>query len=300
MNNREILEFTLNKLMQKGAQKAELSLQVSEKEELETASGKLNLFRTTQEKNLNLTALIDDKKGSVQINKLAKDEILEAVDQVIELARSSQADPANDIAPLQTPEQFTRGPEKPDHDLMYDRLNDFLIFTRERFPKIILEQVILDFNISYNNYLNSNGVAFSSRESGYNFFPMFTAKDGEKTSSFNYTAVSSKNLDRELANWGVTADLLAQSSEQVETSALEKKFVGDIIVTPDCLGEFIGYLTAYLREYSLISGNSIYLNKLGEKIAHEQLSLHSKPLSDELDEGYFFTQDGFKVNDSTI
>jgi len=134
----------------------------------------------------------------------------------------------------------------------------------------------------------------------YSFSVMFTSKEGEKASSFNYSGCSMKELDKPLHEYSSIDMLLKQSSEQIHTSAFPGKIVGDVIITPDCLSSFIYYVTAYLYDYALISGSSIYKDKLNEKIAHETLTLHSDPRSPEIAKNYFFTRDGFEAQNMTI
>ena len=44
----------------------------------------------------------------------------------------------------------------------------------------------------------------------------------------------------------------------------------------------------------------MYKDKLGEVVAGEKLTLHSRPVSDEIAAGYFVTNDGFEAHDTTI
>jgi hypothetical protein len=74
-------------------------------------------------------------------------------------------------------------------------------------------------------------------EGVYTFMTVFSSKDEEKVSSFNYTAFSLKNLEKALLGCGSLDILLQQSTEQINTRPLEGKFAGDIIITPDCLSD---------------------------------------------------------------
>ncbi|TSA23456.1 TldD/PmbA family protein, partial [bacterium] len=48
------------------------------------------------------------------------------------------------------------------------------------------------------------------------------------------------------------------------------------------------------------SGSSIFKDKLGKKIAHESLILHSYPRSQEIAKNYFFTYDGYEAQNMTL
>ncbi|MBN2461462.1 MAG: TldD/PmbA family protein [Candidatus Cloacimonetes bacterium] len=300
MRYREAVEFALADLLKKGAAKASCHLEVNRKQEMNIHTGELSLFRTNENASLSLMALAGNKKGSLTINKLGDKDIKDAVEEVVDLAKSSQEDPANDIAPYQEAADFQKGQLDPDLDAMYQRLQDFNQEVRNRFPKIILEEVILDHTRSDRIFLNSNGVNFTVREASYNFVPMFTAKEGKQSSSFNYTYLVKEKLDQDFITACTTADLLQQASEQIVTEKMKNKFMGDLIITPDCIGDFISYITNYLRDFALISQTSLFQDKLGKEVAHPLLTLRSLPLAPEFPQGYFFTNDGFAAQNSTI
>ncbi|MEN8208406.1 MAG: metallopeptidase TldD-related protein [Candidatus Fermentibacteria bacterium] len=299
-DRREIAGYCVEALKKVGLDKSECVLYDTGKDELNIDSGEISLLRTTDNTSLTLTGILDDKKGTISINKTDIQSIDEAVTKVLEMAKSSEADSANDIAPAQPPAAFEKGPEAPDLDLMYTRMRDFLEYSGEHYPNLILEQAILDFTSINEFFRNSNGVDLHSRCSSYNFSPMFTSKEGKETSSFNYATFSTTELDRNLHECGTVDQLMKQSTEQVHSREFQDKFDGDIIITPDCLGSLIPMITSYLYDYPLIKGTSIFKDSLGTEIADSQLTLHSRPVSDELAEGYFITMDGFTAQNTTI
>ena len=295
-----LLKHAQESLLKAGADKVQCSLTKSEKHELNVAAGEISLFRTTFNNNLSLTGILQDKKGSTTINKLDKESIDEAVKQVIELAESSQPDPANDISEKQPVNEFFSGPEKPDLDEMYFRMTEFMDFAKKNYPDTILEEVIFDFTKRDTEFINSNGVEFTVHGSFYAFVAMFTTKKGKKTSSFNYAVSLTKDLEKPFSEQASFSRLMQQSSEQTETHPIPEKFVGNVIVTPDCMDDIIGSITGYLYDYPLITKTSVYKDKLNEVIADSTLTLHSRPLSEELASNYFVTPDGFKAKNSTI
>jgi PmbA protein len=299
-SDRELVKYCIERMLQKGAEKAQCYLKFNKKHELNVDAGEMTLLRTTFDTSILLKAIINDQKGDLKINKMDKNSLDAAVDQVIELAQSSLPDKANDIAEKQLPKEFTAGREDADLDMMYDRLHDFVLYEKEHYPKTMIEQAIIDFTQSNILIQNSNGVDFEGDRGLYSFSVMFTSKEGEKASSFNFSGCSMKELDKPLHEYSSIDMLLKQSSEQIHTSAFPGKMVGDVIITPDCLSSFIYYVTSYLSDYALISGSSIYKDKLNEKIADDSLTLHSYPRSPEIAKNYFFTRDGFEAQNMTI
>ena len=300
MSNQSIIEYTMQQLKKHGVTESSCSLSDSEKQELNIEHGEMSLFRTTFNSSLSIEAFIDGKKGSTSINKTDTNSIDNAVLKVIELAKSSQPDECYGISDYQPSKIFTCGSENPDLDVMYDSLSDFNKYTKDKYPKIILEAAILSFDRTNTIVGNSNGVNFEINKGLYNFGPMFTAKDGKDTSSFNYTGFCAKEITKPLHQYAMINQLLKETEEQVKTSPISEKFIGDIIITPDCLGDFLSMVEAYLSDFMIISGRSVYKDKLNQKIASSKLTLHSHPLSDELDFNYFITGDAYTCENTTI
>jgi len=76
--------------------------------------------------------------------------------------------------------------------------------------------------------------------------------------------------------------------------------MGDLVIAPTCLPSFLGFMTARLGDGPMISGTSIYKDKMGEMVASDLLTLHSGPVSREICSGYWTTGDGYKAENSTI
>jgi len=301
MKGRETVEYGLNSLLKAGAEKAQCVLARSEKHELNLEADKFSLMRTTYDTNLDYMAIRDGKRGTTSSNKTDKDSIDKAVADVLEIANASQPDDAYDIAEKQEPKAFTSGSTEPDLDRMFDRLKTFFETAKEKYPQTIIEMAILDFTHFDSFFMNSNGVDFTTSKGIYNFVVMFTTKEGKKTSSFNYTGFSTKDLDKEFLECGVTDLLLRQSAEQLDLKSVDGKFAGDLIISPDALAEFIYYLVAIsLHDVPLISGTSIFKDKLNEQIADSGFTLHARPVSDEIADNYFVTSDGYEAQNSTI
>jgi len=296
----DVAAYCIEAMLKAGIQKAQCSLRDQREDELNVEGGEVTLLRTTNDTVVSLMGIVDDRKGTATVNKTDRPSIDCAVEQLVELAKASRPDPANEIAGRQPVGIFSNGPLEPDLGRMYDRIKEFLDRTATVYPTLILEQVILDFVSKKKVFLNSNGVQFESSQGYYGFSPMFTSKEGESASSFNYSGFAALDLDRKLHEYASIDTLMRQSTEQVRQNDFSGKFQGDIIITPDCLEEFISYVTGYLSDYSLISGTSIYRESLGREIADPRLTLRSMPVSQEVADGYFFTGDGYRAENSSV
>ncbi len=300
MNQSDIANYCIEKLNQAGADKSQCAVSFSEKKELNVETGEMSLFRTTFDTNIGLSVIVDQKSGSVAINKTDTESIDEAVEKVIEMAQSSQPDDAYDISPTQPQQSFSKGDKSPDMEKMYQRLDEFMGYVKTNHPTINMEAAIVDFTQSNSVFRNSNGVEFKTQEGLYGFSSMFTAKEGKDTSSFNGMGISALNLEKPLIESGSAKRLLKQSTEQVRTKPVPEKFTGEIVVTPDCLGDFLGFITGDISDGKIISKTSIYKGKLNQPITDPRFTLHAQPISDEITDGYFITDDGYVAENSTI
>ena len=300
MNQSDIANYCIEQLKEAGAHKSQCAVTFSEKKELNVETGEMSLFRTTFDTNVGMSVIVDQKSGSVAINKTDKDSINEAVRKVMDMAQSSQPDDANDISPSQPKQSFSKGDEKPDMEKMYLRLDEFMGYVKKTHPTINMEAAIVDFSHSTSVFQNSNGVEFTTKEGMYGFSNMFTAKEGKDTSSFNGMGISALNLNTPFIESGSAKRLLKQSTEQVRTKPVSEKFTGEIVVTPDCLSDFLGFITGDISDGKIISKTSIYKEKLNQQITDPRFTLHARPVSDEITDGYFVTDDGYVAENNTI
>jgi PmbA protein len=92
---------------------------------------------------------------------------------------------------------------------------------------------------------------------------------------------------------------MRQSTEQTNVSPVDGSFIGDLIITPDCLSDFIYFMNnVYLGDYALITGNSPWKDLLEKQTVSPLLTLRSEPTV--LEAGYSFTNDGFKAVDCNL
>lgn len=301
VNDMDIVQRALDALKTAGADKASVSFSRGEKSELNVETGRMSLYRTTINVSLHITAHLQTRKGSVWANRYDDETVEQAVTDAVAMARSSEPDPANDIAPARPMERFEDGPTEPDSDAMYDRLKEFLEHVSAHYPSVNLEQCILDFGRDQQCWANSNGAGFQGLAGAYGFQAMFTSKEGTHTSSFNYSGASHRSLIDPLKDWANVDELMRQSTEQTRASSIDGAFEGDVIVTPDCLGDIIGALVGtYMGDRALITGTSPWKNRLDDRVSSPLFTLRSMPNGPDVEIGYRWTGDGFRAENCTL
>lgn len=152
----EIAEYTLKALKDCGADAAQCIVGRSKKDELNVDGGKFSLMRSTFNTSISMKAIKDGKKGVTSINQATKEAIDEAAAQCIAAAESSVPDEAEQIAPFTAKTEYKTGVFEPDLDKLFDRIEEFMSQTKKEYPKIILEQLISDYEHSEKLYMNTN------------------------------------------------------------------------------------------------------------------------------------------------
>ncbi len=298
MFDRALAEDALDALTRRGFQKARVRLVASDQHELQAEFGHASLLRTTHNTELSLLGIVDDKQGTFALNNVTSDGLDDAVENLWAVASGSRADPANDISPSQPQRTFASGPTEPDLDRMYERVAEALEHARSNYPTLKMGSTSISYAKRRSLFLNSNGVDFDATRGAYHASLMFTARDGADVSSFNYTGMALASLDAPLAALATADTLMRQTTEQVRTRKVPGKFTGDLIITPDCVGDFLGFLLGNIHNQPMISGTSLYKESLGERVADPSLTLHSRPR--DLVGGYFVTGDGFEAQNATV
>ncbi|MBQ9010091.1 MAG: TldD/PmbA family protein, partial [Clostridia bacterium] len=88
---------------------------------------------------------------------------------------------------------------------------------------------------------------------------------------------------------------LSDTSKRISASAFEGKFTGPVIFTPECLYQFLAMLLGnYASDSVILDGTSLWLNKIGERVASPALTLSNLPNDPRIVMGESWTGDGFR------
>jgi len=294
---KDMAQYALDKAKKAGADKVSVKVANGRKDEFNIEANKFSLMRTLFEDELTLKVIMEGKKGTMSINKLDKASVDAAVDECIAMAKASAPDEAEDIAPLQENKSFSRNIGGADMDKLFARTNEFLQEVKDKYPSVSMDAQTL-FGSGKTIYLNSNGAEFTDEGEHYYVEPMFSAKDGEASSSFNYYAAVQNNLDKPFLDWGMLRTLIEESTRSIHTRSVEDKFEGKIILTPACV-DMVWYtlLWNFLDMHSLISGTSRWKDALNTQVADKKLTMSATPLHPDILSEERFTSDGFVSKD---
>lgn len=298
---RVIAQRTKDALERAGAQKAQYKVTMTETQEFNVNGGELSLFRTLFDNSLSVTAYKDNKKGTAVTNKLDEAAIGETVEGCLKTAESGIADEAYDFASRQEPECFREGCYEPDVDRLFERTKELMEDIRIRHPKIIVEQFIVSHDKTHTLYQNTKGTEFEIFSGTYSFGIMFSAHEGEKTTSFFGCDVKTDNLDSPFIELGNVERELRDAEAHLATVPFDGKWEGVAVLTPGALASLLSSaLYNFASDSVILEKTSIWLDKLNQKVADEKLTLTVAPGDSRICCGERFTNDGFKSEDYDI
>lgn len=288
----------LDGLVAAGADKAKCVVLSGKTDEFNIESGKFSLFRTTFDSAINMSCIKDNARGTVALNRLDAEAVDGAIAECIANAVLADKDEAWDIAPRRENKSFTVGCPVADADKLFERTAEFIADARREFPAIMLEQVIVAHRSEKRAVMNTNGVEFFIESGAYDISVMFSAHDGEATSSFAGDEVCVSDLDTPFIELGSIRRSLAEVSRQVYTKPVEGKFEGAMVLPAGCLADFLYMLFQNTVEDGvMLDKTSMWKDKLGQKVADERITVSVSPLDPRVVRGERVTADGFEAHD---
>ena len=271
-----------------------LSASKKEKKEFNLDGESFTLLRTTFDNNVSVTVFDGTKCGSVVGNDISDEGIRNLVKSAIDAARSAEDDPAKDIAPSEGEQTFKQGNTEPDTDKFFERIDELKKDLKEKYPKIKLTSLYGDYTKVLAVYKNSNGSVFESTEGAYTVTIECAGNDGERTTGLNFTWIQTKDLDRPFIEHPSIRQVLDDTVAQLDQVQFSGKFEGTVVFTPFCMQQLLYMIYAnFISSGVLLTGVSIWKDKLGEKVADERLSIVADPFDDRIVLGERYTGDGF-------
>lgn len=293
-NLQEIAQKTLRSLQNAGADKAQCTVRATETHEFNIDGGKFSLFRTLFDNSLFMTALVGGRKGTITVNHFDDDAIHAAVTDCLSIAASGTPDPAWDFAPGIGSRRFTDGCPTVDADRLFDRTQELMKEIADRHPTILMEQMIVTHQSHHTVYQNSLGADFEEISGEYEIDLMYSAHEGEATSSFFSSQVITDTLDRPFLEMGSIEEDLSRVEKQIRPTPLSGKFTGVAVFPPTALESFLGSILGnFTSDSTILDGTSVWRDKLGQRVADERITLSCAPRDSRIVCGERVTYEGF-------
>ncbi len=295
-----IADRALDALKAGGADNARCTLSHRTVREFNVDNGKFSLYRTLFSDSVSLTAICGGKKGAVAGNSLEDSAIDTLCADCLAVASSAAVDDANTLAAENKQAKFTDGCPDCDEEKLFFRCREFLDELAKRFPKIHMEQMIVSHSRGETLCADLSGSRYERVAGCYNVDLMYSAHDGEKSSSFFGSGVITDNLDVPFMKLCRIADELAEVERQIDTMPVDGKFIGDVVLPVSSLGSFLhDAISSFATGSVIYDGTSPWKDSLGKQVASESLTVVSDPRDPSIVCGSRINGEGF-VNEKNV
>lgn len=268
--------------------------------EMQIDAGDISLLRDTENIGLTLRGLMGGRYASVSLNQLDTKSVDGGIAKMREAAQAAPVDEARAFASKHDAKPIVEGAHEPSLEDMYGRVNAFALEVSKRHPEIKLEQSALKFQRDRMVRVNSHGLELDETEGYYSFGAMFTSKRGEKMSSFNFSGAVSKDLSKDLIQWGAFERLMANSVKEIDHAPFEGKHKIPVLLAPEVVFDLMGTWFSHLQDLRLIADTSQLKGKIGEQVASPLLTVRAEPRSAEFAKHEHSTGDGYASKPSTV
>ncbi|MCR5556208.1 MAG: TldD/PmbA family protein [Butyrivibrio sp.] len=298
---REVADLFDDILKDKKIEKYNYVLVQSGKQELNVENGEFKLLRTVYDYYTSLKVYKDNKMGSSSGNDLSREALVKLAEDSDSAAQSSPEDPCHDIAPDQGKEVFRQGIYEPDMDKFIERIQECLDTIKKEYPKVLVMAAVGSYDRSHWISRNTNGTEFEDYSGHYSFYINISASEDGVNTGISGAYVEVDNLDKPFMDLGSMRKSLEDISNSIHTKSLDGKFDGTVILTPAAAAQFISMLIVnYISDSVIIDGTSLWLDKVGEQVASDKLTISKKPFDERIVCGERGTQNGFRAEDVTL
>ena len=272
-------EQALRLMREAGFDAAHVSLRHSALTEVNAVHNEASLLRSHERLQLVLRGLLGQRKAATTLDGAALGDtagLQSVVQQLRADALAAPADEANAVSAGQQLQQV-QGPQQPDLDVLVDTLSELLAWRAENAPLFRIGEAMVSHQRTRTVTLTSEGSALDTALGSYAVEAMGAARDGALASSFSGAGGHTHDLRSTPAQaaFGL-GEMMLDSVASLAPQPLTRKFVGDLVLSPQALADLIGWLLGQLGDERLISRSSIYSERVGQRIAVPSFTLRSR------------------------
>ena len=296
---KEMARYALDYALRKGCQQVRALFSAGEENEVEVRDGKVDKLHHSGGCQLSLSLFVDGAYSTISTNRLDREELERFIDKGIISTRFLEKDPYRSL-PEQ--EMYYRG-EMNDFGL-YDAgfkdidVDEKIVVAKGVFDEIVDERVISAMagvadTETYNYLIDSNGFEGEKRRTLY----MSTAQvsvlgEGDERPE-DYFYVNAQHWGR-LQKEGIGAEALQRTVDKIGASRVESG-VYDVVVDRRVAASLVSPLISAVRGESLHMKSSFLLDKKGEKIGSDKLTIVDNPLQYGVSGARLFDNEGIAV-----
>ena len=296
---KEMAHYALDYALRKGCQQARVVFSSGEENEVEVRDGKVDKLHHSGGCQLSLGLFVDGSYSSISTNRLEREELERFIDKGIVGTRFLSKDPYRSL-----PEEsmYYRG-EMNDFGL-YDAgfksvdVDEKITVAKATYNEIVDERVIsamagIADSETYSYLIDSNGFEGEKRRTLYMSTAQVSVLSESDERPEDYFYVNAQHWDR-LQKEGIGAEALKRTLSKIGASRVESG-VYDIVVDRRVVSQLVNPVIMALRGESLHMQSSFLLDKKGEKIGSDKLTIVDNPRQYDKAGARLFDNEGIAV-----
>jgi PmbA protein len=296
---KEMAHYALDYALRKGCQQARVVFSSGEENEVEVRDGKVDKLHHSGGCQLSLGLFVDGSYSSISTNRLEREELERFIDKGIVGTRFLAKDPYRSL-----PEEsmYYRG-EMNDFGL-YDAgfksvdVDEKITVAKATYNEIVDERVIsamagIADSETYSYLIDSNGFEGEKRRTLYMSTAQVSVLSESDERPEDYLYVNAQHWDR-LQKEGIGAEALKRTLSKIGASRVESG-VYDIVVDRRVVSQLLNPVIMALRGESLHMQSSFLLDKKGEKIGSDKLTIVDNPRQYDKAGARLFDNEGIAV-----
>ena len=288
----------LELLKKGGADNAQARASFVTTNEFNVDSGRFSLYRTLYRSSLSLQALIGGREGRASAESLEEEDVRSLAADCLASAAAAKPDDCRVYAAENRKGDFVSGAVDCDREKLFERSKELLETVKTRFPLIVMEQMIISHDSRKTVYADASGTVYTRRSGEYTVSLMYSAHDGDKTSSFFGSDAVCTDLDRPFIELGRMEEELAEVQRQIETKPVEGKFTGTVVLTPGVFDWLIDNAAGnFASGGALFEGTSPWAESVGKRVASPGVTLRLAPKDGRIVNGPVVSAEGFLNED---
>lgn len=271
----EQAQRALELMRSRGFDEAQVTAASTRQDELNIADNEPSLLRSTDVSRLALTGIVDGRRAATTLTDLRDEAVRAGIDALLAAAKAAPRDPANKVSSSQRA-RVVQGPQESDVDLLTAKAREILEFVRRETPKVMLRESAAAHGVSRSRTVTTGGSDLEAHVGCHTLSVLAVAREDGKVSSFQYTGGACHDIDRHAADYFAISDMLRDLERQIHTRPFAGKFVGDVVLTPAAVADFVNWFLGQLCDAPLIAGSSLYRDRVGEAVGSPLLTLRSR------------------------
>jgi PmbA protein len=269
-------EQALQGMRRQGFEHAQVSVSRSQRHEVCVAHNEASLLRSALSHKVQLTGLLDGRRAGIEGSELDAQSVQALVQGLWASVAAAPQDDANAVSVAQSA-QVTRGPQEADTGALADAMRELLDWRAQQTPSVMLEEALAGHTRVQACTLTTGGSALSCTLGWYDAGAFGMAREGARSSSFNFAGGNADSLAGVpiVERFGLDGMLRAMT-RSVHAEPVGERFTGAVVLTPRAVGSLLGWFLGQLSDQALINGSSVYRTSLGQGVASPLITLASR------------------------